>query len=129
MMKNAERRFYLTVITLQLAAIVVLSVSALWPGNSPFSICLFQTLTGLPCFSCGTTRAMASLAEGDFLASLSHNPLGVALAFGFPAVALWAFRDLARKDAGLFRFWQKHYRGICLVVVALLAVNWILKLL
>ncbi len=127
-MENAERRFYLTVITLQLAAILVLSVSALWPGNSPFSICLFQTLTDLPCFSCGTTRAMASLAEGNFAASVGYNPLGLVLAFGFPVVALWAFRDMAAENASLYRLWKKHYRGILIVTFALLAVNWVVKL-
>lgn len=128
-METSARRFYLTVITLQLAAIVVLSVSALWPGNSPFSICLFKTLTHLPCFSCGTTRALSALAQGKLAASVAYNPLGVVLAFGFPAVAFWAFRDLARKDASLFRLWKKHYRGILLVGFSLLAINWILNLL
>lgn len=128
-MENSQRRFYLSVIVLQLAAIVVLTVSALWPGNAPFSICLFQTLTNLPCFSCGTTRALVSLAQGDILASLSHNPLGIALAFGFPVVALWAFRDLAVKDASLYRLWKTHYGAILIVTFGLLAVNWIVKLL
>ena len=128
-MENSQRQFYLTVITLQLAAIVVLLVSALWPGNAPFSICLFQTLTNLPCFSCGTTRAMVSLAQGDILASLSHNPLGLVLAFGFPMVALWSFRDLAVKDASLHRMWKKHYGRILMVTFGLLALNWMVKLL
>lgn len=128
-MENAARRFYLTVITLQLAAIVVLSVSALWPGNSPFSVCLFQTLTNLPCFSCGTTRAMMALAEGNIAASLSHNVLGALLVLGFPAVALWAFRDVLKKDATLFRFWRVHHRTILGVALVLLFVNWLVKLL
>lgn len=128
-METAPRRFYLSVITLQLAAIVVLSVSALWPGNAPFSICIFKTLTNLPCFSCGTTRALIALSKGDLVASLMYNPLGVVLAFGFPAVALWALADLARKNQSLFRLWQKYYRGILLTGFSLLAINWILRLL
>lgn len=37
--------------------------------------CPFRTLIGLPCLSCGTTRAALALAALDPLAALRLNPL------------------------------------------------------
>lgn len=47
--------------------------------------CLFKDLTGLPCATCGLTRAAHALCEGDPAAAFSLQPLGtgIALAAGF----------------------------------------------
>lgn len=37
--------------------------------------CLFLNLTGLPCLFCGSTRALAALAQWDLLGALRLNPL------------------------------------------------------
>jgi Protein of unknown function (DUF2752) len=37
--------------------------------------CLFHHATGLPCFTCGATRAALRLAAGDPLGALLWNPL------------------------------------------------------
>jgi len=53
----------------------------IWLGP-PAVACPFHWLTGLPCLSCGSTRALASLLEGDLQSSLHYHPAvapGVAL--------------------------------------------------
>jgi hypothetical protein len=37
-------------------------------------VCPFHWLTGVPCLTCGSTRALAALAAGDLAASLRFNP-------------------------------------------------------
>jgi hypothetical protein len=39
--------------------------------------CVFKARTGVPCPSCGSTRAMEALAAGDPAAAMAQNPLAV----------------------------------------------------
>ena len=39
--------------------------------------CLFKTATGLPCPSCGTTRAFGHLINGNWGLAIATNPLGL----------------------------------------------------
>lgn len=39
--------------------------------------CTFRQVTGVPCPSCGATRAGLALAQGDLMLALSYNPLVV----------------------------------------------------
>lgn len=45
----------------------------------PRLLCPFRALTGIPCVTCGGTRALRALAHGDLIAAFGWNPL-VALA-------------------------------------------------
>ena len=38
-------------------------------------VCLFHALAGLPCPTCGATRATVALARGDWVAALQWHPL------------------------------------------------------
>lgn len=48
------------------------SLAALVPG------CGWRALTGLPCPTCGSTRAALALSDGNVAGALAHNPLAVA---------------------------------------------------
>jgi hypothetical protein len=43
--------------------------------------CPFKMLTGLPCPGCGMTKAVLSLAKGDFQGALVYNPFVFFLMF------------------------------------------------
>ncbi len=47
--------------------------------------CPFRALTGLPCLSCGTTRAALCLAQGKLAAAFQFNPLAAAALLAFLA--------------------------------------------
>lgn len=52
------------------------SLAALWfAARLPMPQCAFHALTGLPCPTCGATRAALQLLHGHFVASFLYNPL------------------------------------------------------
>jgi len=60
---------YGTIALLALIAARVLPVQDLLPP------CPFRAVTGIPCPSCGSTRSLVHLANGDIAGSLILNPL------------------------------------------------------
>ena len=59
-------------------ACAALLAYARWPSDFAFH-CTFKTLTGLPCATCGTTRAWIHFAHGDVGAAVVQSPLGSVL--------------------------------------------------
>lgn len=78
------------------AALVLAASFVIPPYGFGFSICLFQYLTGLPCFACGLTRSVACLSRLDAHSSLLFHPFGV-------AVYLWAWVAVGLSAAGPLR--------------------------
>jgi Protein of unknown function (DUF2752) len=67
------------------AALVVFWLAA---GHEelPHLICPFRHITGIPCFTCGGTRAILALTRGDVNAAFVWNPLVAAAAL---VVLIW----------------------------------------
>jgi hypothetical protein len=57
----------------------------------PLTLCVFKGLTGLPCPTCGSTRALGRLFALDFADALAMNPFTTLVAV---LVAAWAAADL-----------------------------------
>jgi hypothetical protein len=56
-----------------------LAMAALWFAlHLPWPRCVFHELTGLPCLTCGATRATMQFLHGNFLVALKWNPLAFA---------------------------------------------------
>lgn len=96
------------------------SLAALMPD------CRFRELTGTPCATCGITRGVVALGEGDWRAALRCNPLLIAalvtfLAYAVVAAALWVFR-LPRPRIALASRGARLAAG--LAAVASVLVNW-----
>jgi len=61
--------------------------AALWFWlQFPWPRCSWRALTGLPCVTCGATRAAQAFLHGDFISAWRFNPLITA---GFCAVVLY----------------------------------------
>ena len=72
----------------------LLAAAAVWLlhlDRIPLSFCLFKAFTGLPCPTCGSTRALGRLFALDFPGALRMNPFTTVLAV---VVAGWAVVDL-----------------------------------
>jgi hypothetical protein len=73
------------------------AVGLLGLDRLPFSVCVFKATTGLPCPTCGSTRALGRLAHFDWTGALAMNPLATA---GFVILAFWALADLSLLPRG-----------------------------
>jgi hypothetical protein len=92
----------------------------------PWPRCTFLALTGLPCFTCGATRAGIAFLSGDFVAAWQFNPLvfvslcGVVL-FDLYAVAVLVGR-LPRLRVSLSQ--RRVGRVLAAVLLSAAALNW-----
>ncbi len=48
-----------------------------WAAGNDVVVCQFRALTGIPCPTCGSTRALLALAKGRLFEAFAHNPLAV----------------------------------------------------
>jgi hypothetical protein len=93
----------------------------------PWPHCWFYDLTGLPCVTCGATRATIEFFHTHFVAAIKWNPLVFAFLCVLTAYDVYAFAVLATR-APRFRFTfvsafaPKYAR---LFAIAALALNWI----
>ena len=88
-------------------------------------VCPLKRLTGVPCPTCGTTRACLAMLRGDVRAAFALQPFAVALVSGVaPALLLWAAAaGRARVRAFLAAAFAR--RSVQWLLAALLAADWI----
>ncbi|MSU62422.1 MAG: DUF2752 domain-containing protein [Pedosphaera sp.] len=86
-------------------------------GHWPLPRCAFHAVTGLPCFTCGSTRALAALGRLDFTAALTLNPLVTLLVLAAPVWPILAASNLHGRLPGRWKLW------LCLLVASVIA-NW-----
>lgn len=96
---------------------------AVWtpPENAAWTTCLFRRVTHADCATCGMTRALSRLAQGDLAGSLAKHPL--AAPFAAEAALLWLLAPLAllrdwRPRRTWLRAWAAAHLAVLLVVWA-----------
>ena len=109
-----------------LCSVLAFSLGAVWFAlHLPWPICVFHSITGHPCLTCGATRSAIACVHADFLAALRWNPLvfvtycGIAV---FDAYAVAVLITRSRRLRVIFSGAEKRLvRG---TVIVLLLVNW-----
>lgn len=103
------------------------------PQKMP-ALCFVKQVAGIPCPSCGSTRAALYFLQGDLSASLNMNPLGtLALPFLICTTLLfvrdWLFskQSLLRMYENLIRMLVKKH--ILIPSVLLICANWVWNIL
>ena len=84
-------------IFLSIGAVIAVAVAVLHLDRLPILVCLFRAATGIPCLTCGATRALGELVTGDVAGALAMNPLATLGAF---ALVPWGLGDLALMTRG-----------------------------
>lgn len=90
-------------------------------AGKPLALCPFKRLTGTPCPSCGSTRAVLLLGRGEILSAWLMNPMIATLAAA--AVIYLLIRGLSGYAITLHAT-SAQWRWIALVALAALLANW-----
>ena len=93
-------------------ALLALPLAAVLPSDGAgIPVCLFHSLTGLPCPGCGLTRAFSSLLHGQAQAAFAYHPFVFLLLPLFAMMAAYNFFPAGSRQ-GLERFCRIHDRAI-----------------
>jgi hypothetical protein len=93
-------------------------------------VCLFKRITTIPCPSCGITRSILCLLNGDFTGALYWNPFGAILAMALIIIPIWICYDLVGHKDTLFKTYNRaelilRRKWIALPLIGLVVLNWI----
>ena len=93
-------------------------------------VCFFKNISGLPCPSCGATRSLLLLLQGQLVQALLTNPIGIILALLMAVIPVWIAHDLFTGRNGLLRFYHaaEHFisrKSVAIPAGVLMALNWI----
>jgi Protein of unknown function (DUF2752) len=114
---------YLAVIILLISGYFFLLTSNILNNHT---LCIFKTITGIPCPSCGSTRATLLLFHGDLKDSLLLNPFAVITnSLIFISIG-WMISDILKNKETFLPFLKKDwdYR-IKIVLIIVVSANWI----
>lgn len=94
--------------------------------SSTFTPCIIKNVTGFACPSCGISRALLLLFNGDFYSSIKTNPLAIIVALIMFIMPFLIVYDLLFKQKILL---QLNYKFEALLKKPLLAIPLILLVL
>ncbi len=99
-------------------------------SNDFHTACLFKNVTSLPCPSCGITRAILVLLNGDFLGSISINPLGFVMFLILSLTPIIVITDWIKKGNLVTKIYNQtnilmSHKKIAFPFFTLIIMNWI----
>lgn len=128
-MEVRERKLYILFSIASVAGYSWLAFSLMY-NRKHTGVCIFKTVTGIPCPSCGSTRSVISLLNGDLLPALLYNPFGyiiIAVMIVMPVLLIY---DMLFRKKVLYRLYLKsenilRYKAVAIPLIALVILNWI----
>ena len=116
---------YLAIVTSLVAGYFFL-LSGLFKRLPVHTVCVFRGITGIPCPSCGSTKATLQLFKGNFLNSFLINPLGILTNVLILISAVWMVVDVIKGKETLLPFLKRDWSiKIKLIILFVVCVNWI----
>lgn len=99
-------------------------------ANSNFTACPVKKITTLPCPSCGTTRSMLFILEGNFTNSILTNPFGIITFTGLLVLPFWLLLDVVRGNHSFYVFFLEAERVLqkklwAIIGILIVLANWI----
>jgi hypothetical protein len=109
-------------------SLVGLTLAATWFAlRMPWPHCLFLSITGHPCITCGATRCAIAFFHLDFLRAWSWNPLVLTVLCGLSIFDAYAFTVLILRAPRLriVQFSVSEKNLIRVIAIILLLSNWL----
>ncbi len=88
-------------------------------------ICPLRRLTGIPCASCGLTRAAVAISHGQLAAASTCNFAAVPLALALVLALLLLAWEAATQRPVIGPIWSRCAGGLTWFAVALLLAAWV----
>jgi hypothetical protein len=107
-----------------IAALGAVAVGVLRLDALPFTVCFFKLVTGLPCATCGSTRALGRLFHADVAGAFGMNPLAAAGMLGLLPCAAADLALMTRRKAFGLELGPSAARVARVAAVAAVFVNW-----
>ena len=106
----SRTRLYIILFLASITAYIYIIYNFLNPANNlsqEYGFCIFKHVTGIPCPSCGSTRSILSIINGDLYDGLLWNPIGFLLLLILTITPLWLLIDIIFKKESLYRSYLK----------------------
>ena len=104
--------------------LIGLSVAVL--NGCGVKVCLFHRLTGLPCLTCGGTRALSLLTSGNVACALVLQPLVVVGTVCMGTIfAVYSGFLFVRRRVIVMRFGPGERRAAWVTLIVLAVLNWL----
>lgn len=99
-------------------------------GTMEPGVCLFKRITGIPCPSCGSTRSVLSIMNGDFITAVLWNPFGLIIMSFLIMAPLWILYDIVLHKDSLLQAYNRteiflRRKWIAIPLILLVILNWI----
>lgn len=129
-----KNRLYILVFTACLIGFLYFFYKIQSSNDESFSVCFIKNATGIPCPSCGSTRAVIAFFNGDLLQSIAINPFGILVSSIMIVAPFWILIDWILKKNSFYLFYKKTEAKlknpiIYIPLIVLVIANWIWNIL
>ncbi len=130
MKKNKLYSLILLACFLGYSWLLFLKLTMVRKSGLDLTVCVFKRVTNLPCPSCGTTRAVSQIFNGEVLTSLYLNPFGILVVVIMTVCPLWIIWDFIKNKQSFYDFYIKienllKKKIIAIPLILLVILNWI----
>ena len=129
-MSSPKDRIYLLLSSLIVLGYSWIIISSTIGLDANQIVCPIKLTTGIPCPSCGSTRSVLNLLEGDIFSALQTNPIGLVIFTVLLVGPFWLLYDYFFKKDSLWIFYNKvettlKNKKVALPLILLVLINWI----
>jgi hypothetical protein len=106
-------------------AVLLIGAGAAWLQQRGTQVCLFHRLTGVPCLTCGSSRALCALSVGHVGTALRVQPLAsVAMLATVVGCLFYAWTLFVRRHVPVLHLERREWRWALGIALFLVVLNW-----
>ena len=110
--------------------LIYLLINTVTKQNETIRVCFIKSVTGIPCPSCGSTRAIQLIFQNKWIDSLAMNPFGIVVAGLMIVIPTWIFFDVVFKKETFFKWYKKmeviiRKPWLATILILVVLLNWI----